>query len=232
MTTVPLVPPVEFPGDPGLSGASRLFDGEWVWQAYCDEFGRPEIDAHQIRVRHFSHSPGRGAMVSYALEWQPDAYLPPELITVRILRAKPAEMFRYPEDSQLPGLKDAARPDTALRLVNKHVFVIPVRRVSVDVVRYRPGQSRCSTPRRRQGDVLRSGTASGQGGPATRGRGPGSKFRICGAQTCRRLERGGSAVVFADPRQESKAVYPSWEAARPGAPSRWIGKSVEYALRH
>ncbi len=136
---MPLVPPVEFPGDPGLSGASRLFDGEWVWQAYCNEFGRPEFDAHQIRVRHFNHSPGRGAIVSYALEWPPDAYLPPELFTVRILRAKPVELFRYPEDAQLPGLKNAARPDTALRLVNKHVFVIPVRRVSVDVVRYRPG---------------------------------------------------------------------------------------------
>ena len=130
---------MEFPGDPGLSESSRLFDGEWVWQAYCNEFGRPEIDAHQIRVRHFNHSPGRGAIVSYALEWPPDAYLAPELFTVRILRGKSVELFRYPEDSLLPGLKHAARPDTALRLVNKNVFVIPVRRVSVEVVRYRPG---------------------------------------------------------------------------------------------
>ena len=136
---MPIYPPVEFPRDSGLSESSRLFDGEWVWQAYCNEFGRPEIDAHQIRIRHFSHSPGRGAIVSYALEWPPDAYLPSEIITLRSIRAKPVELFRYPEDSLLPGLKDAARPDTALRLVNRHVFVIPVRRVSVEVVRYRPG---------------------------------------------------------------------------------------------
>ncbi len=138
-TAVPLSPRVEFPGDPGLPGFARLFDGAWVWRAYCQRFGTPNAAPRALRVRQVAHSPGRRAVVRYDLEWQPDAYLPPDMVSVQLDRSGSAAVIRFPEDRRLPGLVDAARPDTALDLVNRRVLSVPARRVSVDVVRYRPG---------------------------------------------------------------------------------------------
>lgn len=137
--SVPLTPQVIFPQDRGLDGLARLFDGPCVWETYCRTFGHPEAGPRRLRLRQFSHSPGRGALVSYAIDWEKDAYLAPEQFSVRITGTRPAEVWRFPNDRRLPGLADAAGPDSALKLINRYVLAVPARRVRVDVVRYRPG---------------------------------------------------------------------------------------------
>ncbi len=136
---VELEPRINFPGDRGIRGLAQAFDGAWVWNAYCRAFGRRDASPQRLRIRQFTHRPGRGAVVSYALDWNDDAYLPPEQFSLRINGRDPAELWRFPDDDQLPGLADAAHPDTALRLINRHVLAVPARRVKVEVVRYRPG---------------------------------------------------------------------------------------------
>ena len=143
MTTVPaaalqLYPQVEFPQDPGLREFPSLFDPDWVWQAYEEQCGRREVSPERIRIREFSHSRGRTAAVSYDAEWRSDDYIPSQTFTIRIERDKPVDLFQYPEDRSLPGLVEAAQPDSALRLVNRHVLAIPARRLRVELVRYRP----------------------------------------------------------------------------------------------
>ena len=135
----PLYPEIDFPEDPGLSELPNLFDPEWVWAAYCREFGNPENEPDQIRVRQFSHSLGRSAIVSYEVEWGPDDYLPNQYFTARLDRDGPAEVFQFPDDPLLPGLAEASRPETALRLLNRHVMAVGARRARVEVIRYRPG---------------------------------------------------------------------------------------------
>ena len=139
VTSVALAPRIDFPADRGVRALPRLFDGAWVWEAYCTAFGSSEVSPQQIRMRQFSHSPGRGATVSYVLDWPDDAYLPPQQFSVRINGSKPPELWRFPDDRQLPGLVDAVDPDTALKMINRHVLAVPARRVRVEVVRYRPG---------------------------------------------------------------------------------------------
>ena len=138
-TAAPLYPEVDFPEDPGLSELPNLFNPEWVWETFCQRFERPERYPERIRVRQFSHSLGRSAIVSYEVEWYPDDYLPSQHFTVRIDRGKPAEVFQYPDDPLLTGLSEAAHPETALRLLNRHVLAVGARRVRVEVIRYRPG---------------------------------------------------------------------------------------------
>ena len=137
--TVPLYPQVAFPEDAGLPGLPKLFDGEWVWQESRRHLTAWETAPEQIRVRQFSHNPGRTAIVSYIAEWDPEAYIPPEIFTFRLDSGRSVAFSRYPEDHALPGLEKAAHPDTALRLLNRHVFAIPRRSLRVDMVRYRPG---------------------------------------------------------------------------------------------
>ena len=134
-----LEPTVEFPKDPRLPELARGFDAQWVWATYCQAFGQPEQRPEVIRIRQFNHTPGRGAIVGYVLAWQPDAYLPSEEFSLRLVRGRAAEIARYPDDRQLPGLAEAARPDSALGLVNRFVLSVPARRINVDAVRYRPG---------------------------------------------------------------------------------------------
>jgi aminoglycoside phosphotransferase (APT) family kinase protein len=136
---VELEPGIEFPGDRGIRGLAQAFNGAWVWKAYCRAFGRGDAFPQRLRVRQFTLSPGRGAVVSYVLDWDDDAFLPPEQFSLRINGSESAELWRFPDDDQLPGLADAAHPDTALRLINRHVLAVPTRRVRVEVVRYRPG---------------------------------------------------------------------------------------------
>lgn len=138
-TGIRLEPQVEFPSDPGLKDLSWAFDGDRIWSRYCQAFGQPAQRPQVIRIRQFSHTPGRGAIVGYVLIWEPDAYLPPVDVSLRLVRGRPAEISRYPDDPALPGLAEAARPDSALSLVNRFVLSVPARRINVDAVRYRPG---------------------------------------------------------------------------------------------
>lgn len=137
--TVPLYPQVDFPEDAGLPALPDLFDGDWVWQASRRHLPAWESAPDQIRVRQFNHNPGRTAIVSYIAEWDSEKYIPPEIFTFRLDSGRSVAFSRYPEDDALPGLEKAAHPDTALRLLNSHVFAIPRRRLRVDMVRYRPG---------------------------------------------------------------------------------------------
>ena len=130
---------VDFPEDRGLSELPKLFDTEWVWQRYCREFGTEAPYPRRFRLGLVSQSLGKRALVSYNIEWQPDDFLPPEHITLRVERSKPIELHRYPDDPYLPGLKRAAEPVSAHQLVSRHVLSFPSRRLRVERVRYRPG---------------------------------------------------------------------------------------------
>ncbi|MCY4450309.1 MAG: phosphotransferase [Chloroflexi bacterium] len=136
---VPLSPQIAPPDDPGLEELSNLFDAEWVWQRYREHVGHLEVPPEQVRVRQFTHTPGRSALVSYIVEWAPDDYIPSDYFAVMLRRERPMEVFQFPDDPYLPGLKEAADSETALGLVNRHVMAVPARRISVQVVRYRPG---------------------------------------------------------------------------------------------
>lgn len=137
--SVPLYPQVGFPEDAGLPALPKLFDGDWVWEASRPHLPAWETAPAQIRVRHFSHNPGRTASVSYIAEWDPEEYIPSEIFTFRIQAGRSVVISRYPEDDALPGLEEVADPNSALRLLNRHVFAIPRRRLRVEMVRYRPG---------------------------------------------------------------------------------------------
>ena len=151
--TPPLSPPVTLPEDAELAGFSDLFDGEWVWRAYCRSFGQPEDPPHRLRLRQLSYNPRRRAIVSCAAEWLHGTISSHRgRLPSRLSRdGQPARPFRYPQDPYLPGLSDAAAPEAACSLLNAHVFEIPVRRVRVNVVRYRPGGH--AVLRHRVGDV-------------------------------------------------------------------------------
>jgi len=137
--TIPLYPQVAFPQDSSLPGMPNLFNGQWVWQS-AREFSEFWDDSPaQIRVRQFSHIPGRTAIVSYIAEWDPEAYIPSEIFTFRLESGRPLSFSRYPQDHALPGLETAAHPDSGLRLLNQHVFAFPRRKLRVEMVRYRPG---------------------------------------------------------------------------------------------
>ncbi len=140
LTTAVSLPQVSFPEDPCLEELPKLFDPEWVWRSYCQRFGVPESDPYRIRIRQFSHNPRRTAAISYEIGWGPEEYIAPQIFVVKMERDKPTELFRYPEDPHLPGLKEAADPEGAFRLMNRHVLAIPARRaVFAGLVRYRPG---------------------------------------------------------------------------------------------
>lgn len=136
---VPIHPLLEFPADEGLPELPELFDGESVWRNYCLEFGTRDFRPHRILIQGISRTPGRGAAVSYEFEWPDDAYLPNERVTFHLARGNPLHITRFPDDLHLPGLGEACDPESAQRLVGRHVTVMPPRRMRVQVVRYRPG---------------------------------------------------------------------------------------------
>ena len=139
VAAVPQFPQVSLPDDPGLDELPNLFDPQWVWQRYCEHVGDLAIPPRQVRIRQFTHTPSRSVLVSYVVEWPPDDYVPSDYFAVALRRGRPSEIFQFPDDPYLPGLKEAAEPEAALDLVNRHVMAMPVRRVGVQVVRYRPG---------------------------------------------------------------------------------------------
>ncbi|MCY4560438.1 MAG: phosphotransferase [Chloroflexi bacterium] len=134
-----LYPEVDFPEDPGLGELPKLFDPNWIWETFCQRFEGPDTDPDRFRIRQFSHTLGRSAIISYEVEWDPEDYLPSQHFTVSIHRDKPIEVFQFPDDPLLPGLKEASDPETALRLLNRHVLPVGARRARVEVIRYRYG---------------------------------------------------------------------------------------------
>ena len=138
LTAPPLFPQVALPEDRGLQEFSCLFDGEWVWRAYCSRFGQPEVRPQRLRLRQLSYNPGRRAIVTGVAEWPWDEFVTQDPFAIELVRGQSARLFRYPEDPYLPGLADAASAIAASRLLNRYVFAAPVQRVRVDVVRYRP----------------------------------------------------------------------------------------------
>ena len=168
-TAIPLYPEVAFPPDPGLVDLPKLFDAEWIWQAYLRRYGRPGIDPHRIRVRQFAHSLGRVALVSYEMEWPADEYLPSQHLAIRAERGKPIELFRYPEDDRLPGLGQAAHPESALRLLNGYVLAVGARRAGVELVRYRPASRAVLRHSVGRAQILCPGDAARRGNAAARG---------------------------------------------------------------
>ncbi len=137
--TVPLYPRIEFPDDPRLMDLPKLFDPDWVWPACERQFGCEDLAPQQIQIRRFSHSLGRTAIVSYVAHWDPDEYVPSLHFVARLERDKDIELFQFPDDAELPGLREAADPEGALDLLNRHVLAIRAHRVRVEVIRYRPG---------------------------------------------------------------------------------------------
>lgn len=129
---------LEFPADSKLPDLPKLFDPQWVW-LMCEsrlpaDYGEPQ----RIRIRHFIHNIGSSATVSYEVGWPAERYLPPEHFVATVARDGSLTANRYPQDPRLPGLVRAARPDTALGLVNEHVLSLPARRARVQLIRYRP----------------------------------------------------------------------------------------------
>lgn len=138
-TAAPLYPRVSFPEDPGLSDLQKLFSPQWVFSTYRSLSEREGPNPDQFRIRQVSYTPGRVAIVSYFAEWAPEAYLPSQHFIARIERGKSVEVFQFPDDASLPGLKQAAEPDAALKLVNRYVLSVRARRMGIEVIRYRPG---------------------------------------------------------------------------------------------
>ena len=137
--TVPLYPSMEFPKDPGLNDLSKLFDPDWVYSTYRSMAREGYPVPEQFRIRQIGYTPGRVAIVSYMAAWDEETYLPWEHFIARVDRGSPIEVFQFPYDRSLPGLEQSVDPDSALKLVNKHVLAIGARRIRVEVIRYRPG---------------------------------------------------------------------------------------------
>ena len=138
VTAPTLYPKVAFPEDSGLPDLPHLFDEGWVWCAYRELPQLREVEPSRFRIRQLAHSPGRAAIVTYEVEWDPEQYIPSELVASKAEKGKPTEMFRYPDDPYMPGLREAAYPETALVLVNRHLVTMRARRAGVELVRYRP----------------------------------------------------------------------------------------------
>ena len=136
-SAVELYPRVAFPEDQGIPDLPRLFDPEWVHDAFR-QFNEFESTPHRIRVRQFSHSLGRSAIVSYEVEWHRDDYLPSQQFAAMIERDGAVEVFQYPDDPRLPGLPEVSHPESALGLLSRHVMAVRPRTARVQLVRYRP----------------------------------------------------------------------------------------------
>ena len=122
-----------------LAETGDLHNPDWAWQVYCRAYGRPEEEPLDVQVLEVSRVRGRRARATYEAEWPEDVYLPNQRFTLLRDEGGAVQVFRFPDDPDLPGLSGAADPESALDLVKRHVMSIPPRRVRVEVVRYRPG---------------------------------------------------------------------------------------------
>ncbi len=129
---------VHFPEDPALPHLPRLFQSDWICRAFQEQLPESHGEPASVRIRHFIHSIGKRALVSYEVTWRKDRYLPPEYFVAKASAKGAFELARYPLDVRLPGLMQAARPGSALELVNRHVLTMPARRARVQMIRYRP----------------------------------------------------------------------------------------------
>lgn len=136
-TAASLYPRIAFPDDEGIPELPSLFDPDWVYDAFR-QFGGHEPSPERIRIRQFSHSLGRSAIVTYEVEWRPDEYLPSQQFAAMVERNGSVEVFQYPEDPRLPGLREVSEPEAALTLLNRHVLAVRARTARVQLVRYRP----------------------------------------------------------------------------------------------
>ena len=123
--------------DEGLPDLSRLFDAEWVWGAFCQQFGPPEETPERLRLQQFLHRPGKRALVSYMSERRWDRWVVEAQFTVELRAGEAPRLFRYPDDPYLPGLSAAASATEAHRLLPQYVNLHP-QRLKVEVMRYRP----------------------------------------------------------------------------------------------
>ena len=122
-----------------LADSNDLLDVDWAWRTYCQQFRESHPEPMTVRVVEHTNVPGRRARASYDVEWPEDAWVPNVRFTLQRDAGKPPQIFRYPDDPELPGLPGVANPETALTLVKNHVMTIPPRRIRVETVRYRAG---------------------------------------------------------------------------------------------
>ena len=116
---------VEFPDDPALPQLADFLDPEWIWPQLQAMAAAELQEPRRVRIHHFVHSIGSSALVSYEVEWPHEAYLPSEYFVANVRRDQPPLIERYPQDRRLPGLADAAKPDTAISLINEFVLTMP-----------------------------------------------------------------------------------------------------------
>ena len=135
-TLKPEVAPL--PEDAKLPGLLRLFDSEWVWQAYCSQFGTPEEPPQHLRPRQFIYRPGARAVIDYVAERRWDQWVVEEEFAIELEAGKPERLFHYPDDPYLPGLPHMVSAADAQQLLPKYVRLHP-QRLRVEAVRYRPG---------------------------------------------------------------------------------------------
>ena len=135
-TTIALYPQVAFPEDLGIPELPSLFDPEWVHTAFR-QFGGQEPSPQRFRIRQFSHSLGRSAIVNYEVEWHPDEFLPSQQFAAMVERDGPVNVFQFPDDPRLPGLPEVSDPEAALELLNRHGWQYGIG-PRVQLVRYRP----------------------------------------------------------------------------------------------
>ena len=124
---------------PEPDGPADLLDTDWAWRVYCREFGEQQSEQPTVQVLEHTSVPGRRAKATYEAEWPEDVYLRNERFTLQQDAGKPVQVFRYPDDPELPGLARASGPETAMALVKKYVMAVPPRRIRVETIRYRPG---------------------------------------------------------------------------------------------
>ena len=129
-------PPI---ADEALPELPRLFDAEWVWGAFCRQFGEPEETPERLRLQQFLHRAGKRALVGYVAERQWDRWVVEDRFAVELRAGEPPRLFRYPDDPYLPGLSTVASAMEAHRLLPKYVNLHP-QRLKVEVVRYRPSR--------------------------------------------------------------------------------------------
>jgi hypothetical protein len=132
-----LDPAVCIPEDGGLPRLDNLFDKQWVWRAFCAQFGEPEEAPDRIRALQCNYRPGARALVNYAAEWQRGRWVVDDQFSIEMTAGKPDNFFHYPDDPYLPGLPFVGGAVTAPELLAKYVGVSP-RRLRVEAVRYRP----------------------------------------------------------------------------------------------
>ncbi len=125
------------PDDAALPELPRLFQNEWVWNAFCGRFGTPAEIPENIRLSELLYWPGSRAVATYVAEQQWDRWMLEDQFSIELTPGAEAQVFRYPDDPYLPGLASIASATTAQDVLPRYVPLHP-QRLYVEVVRYRP----------------------------------------------------------------------------------------------